>query len=322
VISIGKSIGARVFAAAHSAPFPSVFATAQALPHHLTYLVVAILGLLFGSFLNVCIARLPRHESIAWPGSHCPRCGAPIRPWDNVPLVSFMLLRGRCRACGEPIALRYPLVESATAALFLACLARFGVGVWMAEAAVACFLLLGLLVMDLETLLLPNAFTLTGIALGVLQTLLPGRGLAAGLRLLDAAPFAVPLAGRPAWQSSLAAGAGAAMLLLLVRWSYWILRRRHGMGLGDVKLGAMLGCWLGGAGVGLTLFVGIVLGALIGIFITTLRRSRAGDQGLLMAFNPTEAALRLPLGTFLCAAGLITIFFGVPLLKFYFSFWP
>ncbi len=112
-------------------------------------------GLLLGSFLNVCIARLPSHRSIAWPGSHCPRCGAAIRPLDNIPLLSFALLRGRCRSCGKPIALRYPLIEAALPLLFIAAAARFPSDGAALEAGAFLFRLLGLFCMDAETLLLP-----------------------------------------------------------------------------------------------------------------------------------------------------------------------
>ena len=266
-------------------------------------------GLLLGSFLNVCIARLPRHQSIVWPGSHCPRCAAPIRPWDNLPLVSYALLRGRCRDCHQPIPFRYPLIEAALAVLFLAAAARFAdptslADPWpLAEAALLCFLLLGLLVMDAETSLLPDSFTLPGLALGIVQTFLPGGGLPAALRLTADAPF--PLPPWPNWLSGLLGAAGAAGALLLVRWLYWLLRRREGMGLGDVKLAGMLGAWLGVAGVVLSLALGVLLAALVGLVL--LRRGLTGSA-------------RLPFGSFLCAAAFITLFAGRAILIWYFSF--
>src|SRR5271170_5683833 len=127
-----------------------------------------LLGLVFGSFLNVCISRLPRHESVAAGRSRCPECGKPIRALDNVPLLSFLVLRGRCRDCGERISWRYPAIELATAALWVLCWLEFGLSVEGVGSAVLCFLLLGLAAMDAETMLLPNAFTLPGIVLGVI----------------------------------------------------------------------------------------------------------------------------------------------------------
>ncbi len=261
-------------------------------------------GLLLGSFLNVCIARLPGHRSIAWPGSHCPRCTAPIRPWDNVPLLSFALLRGRCRDCGERISLRYPLVEAGLAGLFLASAARFHEPRNLVEAAALCFLLLGLLVMDAETLLLPDSFTLPGLALGLLSTIVPGGGLPAVLRLTADAPF--PLPHWPGWLAGLLGALGGAGALLLVRWLYWLARRREGMGLGDVKLAAMLGAWIGPAGVALSMVLGVLLAALAGLVL--LRKGLSGRT-------------RLPLGSFLCAAALLTLFTGRSILTWYFSFW-
>ena len=125
-------------------------------------------GLAFGSFLNVCISRLPRHESVVTPRSRCPRCLTPILNRDNIPLLSWMLLRGRCRSCGARIPVRYPLIEAVTAALFLLCYFEFGIDVCMGSDRVLCWLLFGLAATDAETLLLPDALTLPGLALGVL----------------------------------------------------------------------------------------------------------------------------------------------------------
>ncbi len=269
--------------------------------------LAALAGLLFGSFLNVCIARLPRHQSIAWPGSHCPLCAAPIRAWDNVPLLSFVALRGRCRACGGRISRRYPLVEAGLAGLFAAAAFRFPSGLLFAEAGLLCFLLLGLLVTDAETMLLPNSLTLPGLLLGLAQAALPGGGLIAALRLGVEAP--VRLVGWPAPASSAVAAGAAAGLLLLLRFLYFLVRRREGMGLGDVKLAAMLGAWLGIAGVSLTLVVAVFAAAFAGLVL--LRRARGSAR-----------PLQLPFGSFLCAAGLVVLFFGRALLHWYFSLWP
>ena len=269
--------------------------------------LAALAGLLFGSFLNVCIARLPRHESVIWPGSHCPLCAAPIRAWDNIPLLSFALLRGRCRACYGRISARYPLVEAALAALFTAAAVRFSQPLWFVEASLLCFLLLGLLVTDAETMLLPNSLTIPGLVLGLAQAALPGGGLIAALKLGAEAPVQLvvwhPLA------SSVVGSAGAAGSLLLLRALYALVRRREGMGLGDVKLAGWLGAGMGLAGVLLTLVLAIFAAALAGLAM--LRRRPA-----------SASSLRLPFGSFLCGAGLVVLFFGRVLLRWYFSFWP
>ncbi len=270
-------------------------------------LLAAILaGLLLGSFLNVCIARLPRHLSIAWPGSHCPLCGAAIRPFDNVPVLSFVLLRGRCRSCRGRISPRYPLVETGLAALFGACALRFAAPWAFAEAAALSFLLLGLLVTDWETLLLPDSLTLSGAGLGLAQAFAPGGGLAAELRLGAAMPFTLPL--WPAWAGSVLGAALGAGLLLAVRAGYRLARKRDGMGLGDIKLAALLGAWMGAAGVLLTLALGIGLGALAGV--TVLLRGCRG-----------AGTMQLPFGSFLCAAGMVVLFGGRAILTWYFHFW-
>lgn len=274
------------------------------LPFPALPVLALVTGLLFGSFLNVCIVRLPRHRSILWPGSHCPRCSATIRAFDNIPLLSFLLLGGRCRACRGRISLRYPLVEAGLAGLFVFAAIRFPALPACAAAAFFCFLLLGLLVMDWETMLLPDAFTLPGLGLGLAQATLPGGGLIGALRLASTAPLTVPT--WPAWIGSLLGAIGAAGLLLLLRFLYFAVRRREGMGLGDIKLAAMLGAWLGVAGVALTLVLAVLLAALMGVILLTRRQT---------------APLRLPFGSFLCAAGLLVLFYGQQLLRWYFSFW-
>ena len=241
-----------------------------------------------------------------WPGSHCPRCGAPIRPWDNLPLVSFLLLGGRCRRCRQRISWRYPLVEAGLALLFLRVVTLPLASATAARLAVLCFLLLGLLVMDAETYRLQDAFTLPGTALGILQTGTPGAALAPTLNLLTTAPFPAP--HWPAWLGSLAGAAGAAAIFFAIRWTYWLVRRQEGIGLGDIKLAAMLGAWMGLAGAALTLALAVLLAAVAGLAMLAIQRGPA-------------AQLRLPLGSFLCGAGLLTLFRGQDILTWYFHFW-
>src|SRR6201986_2217140 len=222
-------------------------------------------GLLLGSFLNVCIVRLPAGESVVWPRSHCRQCDQPIANWDNVPVLSWLLLGGACRKCGGRISWRYPLVELATCILFLICCLYFSYG-WLAACwALLCFLLLGLAVMDAETLLLPDLFTLPGLAGGlVFATLRPGLEIgnwSHGLLLLGLG-----------W--ALFSAVVAASALLSITGIYWIVRRRTGMGMGDVKLIAMLGAWLGLQRVALTLFLAVILGALFGLGMILFRNKQ------------------------------------------------
>ena len=146
----------------------------------MTTAIAFLFGSLVGSFLNVCIYRLPKEESIVFPGSHCPACGAAIRPWDNIPILSFLLLRGRCRACGSPIAWRYPLVECLTAILFAATVSRFGVTLLAATLLLFLSALVVIAFIDLDHQIIPNVVTLPGIPLGLLASLVAGGATAPG----------------------------------------------------------------------------------------------------------------------------------------------
>jgi leader peptidase (prepilin peptidase) / N-methyltransferase len=256
-----------------------------------------LLGLAFGSFLNVCIWRLPRHESVAAGRSRCPECGAAIRARDNVPLLSFLLLRGRCRDCGAAISWRYPAIELATAALWVLCWLEFGVSVQGIGMAVFCLLVLGLAAMDAETMLLPNAFTLPGIVLGLIYSgAICGGGWSGRLRCVGA---------------SLGWAVCGAILILAIRGLYWLVRRREGMGVGDAKLLAMIAAWLGPANALLAFFLAVVGGAVYGVFLLMFR-----DPGPKIR---TWGTHRLPLGSFLCAAAIYATFEGRETVGWYLS---
>jgi len=297
-------------------------------------LAAFVIGLLFGSFLNVCISRLPKHESIVRPGSHCPHCGKPIRWYDNIPLLSWILLCGRCRDCKAAISWRYPLVELAVGLwfltvgqeLFLLQLAKVSrlSGPTPAEYigtfafAILGFLLIGLMVMDWQTMILPDAFTLGGIAVALFlvctqaiflgpkedQVLLtkhsihltsPGGVSDNGNVFLTGAESLI--FGR------IVAICGAALLLLLVRWVYRAVRHREGMCLGDVKLIAMIAAFLG--------FWPSVLALFVGTFA-------AGIYGaLLLVLGKAGATSKLAFGSFLCAGGLIAAMYGNRLIDSY-----
>jgi leader peptidase (prepilin peptidase) / N-methyltransferase len=259
-----------------------------------------LLGLAFGSFLNVCISRLPRHESVMTPRSRCPRCLTPIMNRDNVPLLSWVLLRGRCRSCGARIPVRYPLVEGVTAGLFLLCYFEFGLTLRGVGAAALCWLLLGLAVTDAETLLLPDALTLPGLVLGVVYSgLWYGDGPWTGFQWRAAGEALL-------W----AACAGA--LILLIRGLYWLVRRREGIGLGDAKLLAMIAAWLGPWQAGLVLLLAVVCAAAYGLGLIVWRGTHRSPGNKLTA--------RIPLGAFLCAAGILSLFEGNSILGWYFRF--
>jgi leader peptidase (prepilin peptidase)/N-methyltransferase len=238
--------------------------------------VAALFGLVVGSFLNVVIHRVPRHESVVWPASRCPHCGEPIRPRDNIPLLSYLLLRGRCRNCKEPISLRYPAVEATTGLLFGGAAYEFGVSLALLPALVLIAALISLAVIDLEHRLLPNVIV--------------GPAALAGLVLSAIA--------NPAgwWTYPLSAIAVAGFLLGLA------LIYPSGMGMGDVKMGGMLGAFLGPYAA-LAVFLGAMIGAVTG--------------GLLMVAGKVQRRSALPFGLFMALGGIIALFAGPQLWNLY-----
>jgi leader peptidase (prepilin peptidase)/N-methyltransferase len=295
-----------------------------------------ILGLLFGSFLNVCISRLPRRESVVHPRSHCPNCGAGIRWYDNIPLVSWALLHGRCRDCKEPISWRYPLVELATviwftiissqilAPSFFGAASQLSTEWWAVHIltglglAILGFLLIGLMVMDWQTMILPDSFTLGGLAIALFlvctQALFLGPNedqvILSNHHIQLTSPGGVTDHGNLFFTGPenlifgrIAAICGAALLLLIIRWVYRAVRHRDGMGLGDVKLLAMIAAFLGFWPAILSLFLGTLAAAIYGAIL--LARGRAG------------ATSRLAFGSFLCIGGLVSALFGNHLINMY-----
>jgi leader peptidase (prepilin peptidase)/N-methyltransferase len=263
-----------------------------------------LFGLLLGSFLNVCILRLPAGESVVWPRSHCRDCNQPIANRDNIPVISWLLLRAACRRCGARISWRYPAIEVATCAFFVMCCLRFSSS-WLAGCwALLCFLLLGLAVTDAETMLLPDRFTLPGLGAGIVFAGLR-TGLESGVWTYADAVRAMSLA--------LLAAIAAAAVLLLIAGVYWLARRRMGLGLGDVKLLAMLAAWLGWQQTALVLFLGAVGGALYGLG-TILSHRRDQESQIPVGQLP------IPFGTMLSVAGLYSIFLGDRTLGWYLQF--
>ena len=258
----------------------------------------AAFGLLVGSFANVCIHRIPLGQSIGSPPSRCPGCGAAIRPWDNVPVVSYLLLRGRCRACATRISPRYPLVEAANAVAWWAVAVRYGP---TAAAGVAMALVTALLVLaliDLDHQILPNVITLPGTALGLTASL--------ALHLSGRAPGTTLLAGNAAWEAPVAAVAGYAAFAAVAA----AARRYYGqeaLGQGDWKLAAMMGAFLGFKGLFLTVFLGSLLGAVIGTALIAARKA--------------SRTTPIPFGTFLGLAGIAIVVAGGDLWAWYSGFY-
>ncbi len=265
-------------------------------------------GLAFGSFLNVCISRIPRDLSVVSPRSHCPHCEAPILWHDNIPVLSWFVLRGRCRKCGEGISLRYPAVELLTAVLFVASYASFGF-TWLGlKACVFCFLLLGLIFMDAETGLLPHEFTHLGILVGCAFGLVAAFDAGGTTFLLRAFGQREVLSGRELWLLDAAAGAIFGAGFFFIAWAlYYLVRKREGMGFGDFALIAMIGAFLGLKLTVLVVFLSPILATMYAIGWLAVRRDRGASDG---GNSSPFLARSVPFGVFLGASALVSLFFG------------
>ena len=269
----------------------------------------ALFGLAFGSFLNVVISRLPEGESIAVPRSHCRNCDHTLAWWENLPVLSWLLLRGRCRQCQTRISIRYPFIELAVGVLWTLCWIKFGPPVFgqtdggislplpfaygvarLAGDVLLCWLLVALAALDIEYLWLPDRLTLSGLGLGIFWTILELRSIHASL----------PQLMETAWHRMIAILACAG-IILFIRLAYWLIRRKEGMGLGDAKLMAMLGAWLGLGNALECLVLSVFTASLAALVWMAISAIRGNKQDW--------AKMPLPLGTFLCLAALSEIFY-------------
>ena len=240
--------------------------------------LAGLVGLMIGSFLNVCTLRWPEDESVVFPGSHCPKCGEPIRWYDNVPVLGYVLLRGRCRACREPISLQYPLVELATGLVWTGMFSYAGLSFEALRGTLLLTILFGIALTDARFYIIPDQFSLGGLVLGLGLAFLPG-----GIDALDALIGAI---------------VGFGLLGSVAVVGKWMLKK-DAMGLGDIKMMAMVGAFLGWAGVLLTVFLGALLGAVI--------------------FGPISYKTKklVPFGIFLAAAAAISYGFGSEIIDWY-----
>ncbi|HVA71471.1 MAG TPA: prepilin peptidase [Candidatus Limnocylindrales bacterium] len=273
------------------------------LPASLIALFVFVFGLIIGSFLNVCISRLPQGKSVVSPGSRCPKCAKPIKPYDNIPVLSYLILGGKCRACKTRISPIYPAVELLTGLLFLACYLIFGNSVLTLKWAIFSAILIVLIFTDWRERVLPDAVNFAGLAIGLLISFFvrpdDGTALWIARRFFEFPPPAPVIS----FADALIGAAVGGGLLWLVGEGYFRVRGREGMGLGDVKMMLMAGAFLGLRRTLLTILVGSLLGAILGaIFILA---SRKGSE------------YELPFGTFLGMAALLVVFFGTPVVTWY-----
>lgn len=247
--------------------------------------LLALFGLAVGSFLNVCIHRLPRRESLAFPASHCTSCDRPLAWFENVPVAGWVALRGRCRTCGASISVMYPIVEVVTAAIFVAGYWFYGPTPLLPVRLLFACAMIVLFVIDLQHHILPNVITVPGIVAG----------------------FVFSLALPPGWIASsigLLAGGG---ILLAIAEAYYRLRHVEGLGMGDVKMLAMIGAFLGWKLMLVTLVLSSLAGSIIGVALIA-----SGRGGMKYA---------LPFGTFLAVGALVAAVAGEPILAWYVAFY-
>jgi leader peptidase (prepilin peptidase)/N-methyltransferase len=254
------------------APYPALEAT-----------FVTLLGLIIGSFLNVCIYRLPRRLSPVRPRSSCTSCGHMLAWYENVPVVSYAALRGRCRGCGAPISLMYPIVEAITGAMFLSGYLLYGPSLLLVVRLVFGCAMIVLFVIDLQHRILPNVITLPGIVAGFLCSVFVG----------------------PGWLSSLVGIVAGGGSLWAVAEIYYRVRHEEGLGMGDVKMLAMIGAFLGWRLVLLTLVLGSLSGTIVGLGILLLKRE--------------SMKYALPFGTFLALGAIVAAVAGDPIIHWYFG---
>jgi leader peptidase (prepilin peptidase)/N-methyltransferase len=278
------------------------------IPLPLVYIITGVFGAIIGSFLNVVIHRLPREESIVLPSSHCPDCGAAIAFYDNLPVLSYLLLRGRCRGCKAHISARYPAVEALTAFLWVAVAWHDGLTFALPFDLIFVTAIIALIFIDAEHMILPNAITYPGMVFALVARLalpyLMGRPY---FDDLDTLVNAMP-AGMPLWATSLVGALVGALIgggsLWLMGWTWEKLRGIEAMGLGDVKMMFMVGAYLGWRLTILDIFLGVLSGSLIGIVIMLLQGKR-------------NMQLLLPFGVFLGIGAIATLFVGSQIIRWY-----
>lgn len=286
----------------------SNFESVTGLPDAFGYFFVFIFGAIVGSFLNVVIHRVPHEQSIVFPSSKCPKCDAAIKPYDNLPVISWIFLGGKCRNCKEPIAWRYPAVELLTAILFSVVFWQIGFNWYLPVALYFTATLVSLVFIDAEHMILPDVINFPLLFVGLIaRIVLPAIGGAIYFQDLQHAPL-LQMQGYPAWLVSLAgAGLGALVgggFLWFIGWLWEKLRGVEAMGFGDVKMMFAVGVLLGWRLTFLTLFVGAFAGALIGVAIIIRDRDK-------------DMQTQIPFGIYLGIGSFVSLLFGERLIEWY-----
>jgi leader peptidase (prepilin peptidase)/N-methyltransferase len=280
----------------------------QMFPPLFGYVVAGVLGAIIGSFLNVVVHRVPVEESIVFPNSRCPSCGAAIAFYDNIPVLSYIVLGAKCRHCKARISVRYPAIELLTAALFVVIAWHDGPGAALPFDLIFASALLALVFIDAEHMILPNVITYPGIVFALVARIVVP--YLSGTPHFDDLPSLShgALAGMPIWVTSVVGAFIGALLgggsLWLMGWTWEKLRGIEAMGLGDVKMMFMVGAYLGWRLTILTIFVGVLTGSIIGIALMLRQRER-------------NMQMLLPFGVFLGLGAIAALLFGAPLVEWY-----
>ena len=248
-------------------------------------ILIFILGLIVGSFSNVCIYRIPRNESIIFPASHCPKCSSPIKPVDNIPLISYILLKGRCRHCGSKISIQYPIVELFTGLIYLIIYLTYGLSVQTLIYIILSSALVIIAFIDLNEQIVPDVISLPGIAIGFIIS------------------FFVPYISYANSALGILIGGG---IILIIGMAGSIIFKKEAMGGGDVKLAAMIGAFLGWRYIIISLFLGFFLGALAGIILILSKTKSREDV--------------VPFGPFIVLGSFITLLWGEKIISWYIGF--
>lgn len=264
-----------------------------------------LLGLIIGSFLNVCIYRIPLKKSIAFPGSACPNCGAAIRPYDNIPVLSYLILRGKCRGCGTPISLQYPLVELLSGIIFFSCARTWEFTSPTYVNSLFLCIILVLVFTDFHHRILPNVLTIPGALLGILLSPFQMQNLYLGILDIKVA-FLLNLANTSLaipWIGSILGALFGGGSLFLVGYFFEKIRKKQGLGMGDVKMMALVGAFLGYRLTLLTIFTGSLIGSILGVVLILLGKS--------------NLQTKLAFGVFLGIGAAFSLFWGLPFLHWY-----
>jgi leader peptidase (prepilin peptidase) / N-methyltransferase len=268
-------------------------------------IIYGVFGLVIGSFLNVCIYRLPRSTSIALPRSRCPHCDTPIRPYDNIPVLSYIILRGKCRSCGKPISIQYPIVELLTGLAFYACAHTWGFAPATLVNSLFLSMVIVLVFIDYRHQILPNVITLPGTVVGILLSPFQTPEVYADvLSFRVASLFGLEhIRATLPWAGSILGAVIWGALLYIVGMGYFKLRKIQGLGMGDVKMMAMVGAFIGIRLAFVTVFAGSLLGLIFGLSLMILGRA--------------NMRTKLAFGVFLGIGAVFSLFYGLPLLRWY-----